>query len=166
MSPAAAFLAEFEHEIAITRRMLERVPAQHLDYRPHAKSADLGYLAMHIANQPSWGTAIMQETELDLATFRGPARPTSTAALLDELDRCAAAYRDALQSATPGSFAESWTLRMGSHVIVTLPRAAILRSLVMNHLIHHRGQLSVYLRLLDVPVPGTYGPSADEPFRP
>jgi uncharacterized damage-inducible protein DinB len=164
LSPAEVILAEFEHELASTRRMLERIPDQHLDYRPHAKSADLGFLGMHIAQQPDWGVAVLERSELDLLTLPSPPRATSARELVDQLERSAADFRASLGRATAESFLQPWTLRMGEQAIFTLPKAAVLRSMVMNHLVHHRGQLSVYLRLLDVPVPGIYGPSADEPF--
>lgn len=164
MSPAEVFLSEFEHELASTRRMLERVPDQHLDFRPHAKSATLGYLAQHIAQQPDWGVAVLDRDELDLTKLPSPSVPSSHREILDALEAAATRFCASLEKATAESFGAPWTLKMGDQVIFTLPKAAVLRSVVMNHLYHHRGQLSVYLRLLDVPVPGIYGPSADEPF--
>lgn len=153
---------ELDQEMANTRRMLERVPDDRLDYRPHEKSYTLLELASHIANLPNWATMTLESTELDLERPFDWQPPTSTDELLAEFDRTSAEARTALDAATAEDLTVPWTLRSGDHTIFTMPRAAVLRSFVLNHLIHHRAQLSVYLRLLDVPVPGMYGPSADD----
>lgn len=158
-----ALLLELKHEAASTRKILERVPTDKWDWKPHDRSMTLGRLASHMATIPDYMTLTLTTDELDFAegTYR-PATPTSTETLLDVFN---ASYEKALQT-LEGTNDETlqgmWSLKNGGHTIFTLPRMAALRSFVMNHLIHHRGQLSVYLRLLDVPVPGMYGPSADD----
>jgi uncharacterized damage-inducible protein DinB len=161
------FLPEYDHELATTRRLLERVPEAHFGWAPHSKSMTLGRLVMHIANIPFWLSAALKETSYDLAAGKdkeaGPEEPpASRDALLKEFDVKAAAARAVLANATDAEMLAQWTLKSGSHEIFTLPRTAVVRSFVMNHLIHHRGQLSVYLRLKDVPLPAIYGPTADE----
>lgn len=157
-----ALLPELDQEIASTRRMLERVPNDRLDFRPHEKSYSLLELASHISNLPSWAPMTLTTTELDLDQSFDRKVPTTTEEIVAELDRNAAEARTAIEKATPDDLGVPWTLRMGEQVFFTMPRAAVLRSFVLNHLIHHRAQLGVYLRLLDVPVPGMYGPSADD----
>lgn len=159
---ADAPLPEFDHEMTNTRKMLERVPDDRLDYRPHEKSYTLLELASHVSNLPTWATMTLASTELDLEQPFDREPPRTTEELLAEFDRTSSEARTALDAATADALTVPWTLRSGEHEIFTLPRAAVLRSFVLNHLIHHRAQLSVYLRLLDVPVPGMYGPSADE----
>ena len=158
-----AALADLQHEIATTR-LLERVPDEHLDWKPHPKSVSLGGLAVHLVNLPHWSTMILQQDELDVAA-PGPPRsegPSGRDEVLRAFDDNAARLQSALESADAGALGEEWTLRRGDHVIFRQPRAAVLRGMGISHMIHHRGQLSVYLRLLDVPVPPIYGPSADE----
>ena len=155
-------LAEYDHEIATTRKLLARISDDRLAWRPHAKSMALGELATHLSNLPHWAAAILNDTSFDLAS--GPpnlAAFGSRAAVLDHFDRTAASARAALDK-TDAEFMAPWTLKRGGHELFTMPRVATFRSFVLSHLIHHRGQLSVYLRLLDVPVPAIYGPSADE----
>ena len=163
MSISQSFLSELEYELPSTRKVLERVPQERLDWRPHAKSYSMGDLATHVANLPTWGILILQQPELDLAsTWRMDAIRSGTE-LLAFFDKNAQDMRAALELATDADFMEPWTLRMGEKKIFTMPRVAVYRSTVMNHLIHHRAQLTVYLRLNDVPVPSIYGPTADEP---
>jgi uncharacterized damage-inducible protein DinB len=160
-----SLLAEYDHELATTRRVLERVPESAFSWKPHDKSMSLGQLAGHVANIPYWLTATLAAPFYDFATpdpNRGDDKPGSAAALLREFDTRVAAARAALSNASDAEMTAPWSLKNGGHVIFTLPRAAAIRSFVMNHLIHHRGQLSVYLRLNNVPVPSIYGPSADE----
>lgn len=158
------FVAELEHEAAITRRLLERVPDDRLDFKPHEKSMTLARLSGHIAEMPLWGTMTLTADELDLSapsdleSFVAPGREE----LLARFDREVETFRGAARGRTDAELGEDWTLRQGERVLLAMPRAAVLRSWVLNHLVHHRGQLSVYLRLLDVPVPAIYGPSADE----
>ena len=158
-----ALIPEFKYEAASTRKMLEKVPFEKADWKPHEKSYTLARMAGHVAEILQWMTATLTTNELDFAKGEyKPFFPTSKDELLNLFDNV---YQDALsnlEQATDETLKGSWTLKRGDHVIFTLPRIAALRSFVMNHLIHHRGQLSVYLRLLDVPVPGMYGPSADE----
>jgi uncharacterized damage-inducible protein DinB len=154
-------LAEFDHEMGSTRRLLERVPDGRYDWAPHDKSMKLGRLASHIADVPSWLPAVAGRSELDFKTHT-QTRAVTTAELVAAFDRNLETGRTALAAVPDDTWSEPFTLRAGDHVVFTLPRKVAIRSFVLNHLIHHRGQLSVYLRLLDVPVPGMYGPSADE----
>ena len=166
MSIAQSVLPEFDHEMASTRKALERVPADKASWKPHPKSFTLGDLAAHISNLPSWTVYTLRDRELDLNPPGGQPwkSPTfeSTEATLKRFDENVAAARAAIEKARDADFDLSWTLKSGGHEIFTMPRVVVLRSFVLNHLIHHRGQLTVYLRLNDVPVPGLYGPSADE----
>jgi uncharacterized damage-inducible protein DinB len=123
----------------------------------------MAWLAGHLANLPTWATMTINQDSFDLAApFDRPPEPTSARQILDTFDKNVAAARAAIQGATDGQLMAAWSLRNGDHVIFTLPRIAVLRTMVMNHIIHHRGQFTLYLRLNDVPVPGLYGPSADE----
>ena len=158
-------LPEFDHEMGATRRLLERVPEADLAWRPHERSFPLGHLAAHIANIPTWVGIAMDGTELDAAVAgesARPAPPTSVAELLQRFDDNVRKARAKIDEQTDPAFSVPWTLKNGEHVMFTMPKASVLRTFVMNHLIHHRGQLSVYLRLRDVPLPSIYGPTADE----
>lgn len=158
-----AALGDLERELATTRRVLDRVPDAHLDWRPHEKSMTLGGLATHIANLLSWQQAILHAEEYDFATAPPPRRSLpSRDEVLALFDENAEALKGGLAESDDARLRERWTLRHGEHVIVEAPRAAVLRSTILSHIIHHRGQLTVYLRLLDVPVPPVYGPTADE----
>jgi uncharacterized damage-inducible protein DinB len=161
MAFADTFLPEFDHEMKTTRSLLERVPFENAAWKPHDKSTGLGALASHIANLAGFGDLIVNADE---RTFGGGERPkvfNNTAELLAAFDDGSARSRSAIQGLKDDKLATPWTLRAGDQVIFTLPRAAVLRSLLMNHIIHHRGQLSVYLRLNNVPLPSIYGPTAD-----
>jgi uncharacterized damage-inducible protein DinB len=164
MSAIEAFTREFENEAATTRRVLERVPNDKLTWKPHPKSMSLGELALHTAGAPSviCGWACAGET-----TFTGektPA-PSSTAEILAAHDAGVQAVKDGLASIGDEGLSAMWTAKAGGATLMQMPKAALVRALMLNHWIHHRGQLSVYLRLLDVSVPSIYGPSADEnPF--
>ena len=166
MTIAAALLPEFDSEMAATRRVLERVPEAHADWRPHEKSWPLGGLAIHLANIPFWLSMTLERDELDLEPPDGPALEspvfTTAADALARFDANVADARTRLAAASDAALGAPWSLKKGGHIAFTLPRVACVRSFVMNHTIHHRGQLTVYLRLLDVPVPPTYGPSADD----
>lgn len=166
MAISQMILPEFDHEMANTRKTLERVPDDKFDWKPHEKSTTLGGLATHLSNIPSWTKNTFEANELDLAPEGQPAprleQAKSTAELLETFDQNVASARAALESATDDKWMDKWSLLMGGKNIFTLPRAAVMRGFVMNHMIHHRAQLGVYLRLLDVPVPSIYGPSADE----
>ena len=163
MTLAAQLLAELDHEMKNTRRVLERLPLERGDFRPHPKSKPLAELAHHVARLAGWGARIFESPELDLAGPRAaePMR-TAVAPLLADFDARVAATRAALAAASDESALAPWTLRRGEHALFTLPRLVAMRFVVLNHVIHHRAQLALYLRLLDVPVPGLYGPSADE----
>jgi len=160
-----ALLPEYDHEMGTTRRLLERVPEADLGWKPHEKSFSLGQLASHIANIPHWLDATCDFTVFDLATIGDDARPkepTSIADLLKTFDENVKKGRQKIDAQTDAAMFAQWTMKQGEHEILTMPRVAVLRSFIMNHLIHHRGQLSVYLRLRHVPIPAIYGPSADE----
>ena len=163
LSPMQLATGDLEHELVTTRRMLERAPEEHFAWKPHEKSMSLGALAGHIANLLWWQTMMLQQDEFDMAAPQPPrTAPESRAALLQEFDEKAAVLREALAQTDEAALAQPWTLRSGDHVIFTQPRVAVLRGFGISHMVHHRGQLSVYLRLLDVPVPPSYGPTADE----
>ena len=163
MEPAAMMFGDLEHEIASTRRMLERVPGDRLDYRPHDKSYSLGELAAHIANIPNWMMTIVVQDDLDLETLPSERNaPKAPDEILADFDAAAARAQEAVKAAPAAAWGATWTLRSGGEVHFAMPRAAVLRSMGINHLVHHRAQLGVYLRMLDVAVPGMYGPSADE----
>ncbi|HET7436097.1 MAG TPA: DinB family protein [Thermoanaerobaculia bacterium] len=163
MPLAQVLLIEFDHEMATTRRLLERVPEDRADYRPHPKSFNLGDLAEHVAQLPYWGVLTVTGTELDLASANFPARRfEGTARLLEKLDANVAKAREAIGGASDDDLRVTWTLKRGGNTLLAMPRARILRTFMLNHHIHHRGQLSVYMRELDVPLPPMYGPTADE----
>lgn len=154
---------DLEQELATTRRMLERLPEEHLSWKPHEKSMSLGVLAAHLANLLFWQTMVLQDDAFDMAEPQPPRdAPVSRDALLREFDEKAAVLREALAQTDEVVLARPWSLKRGDHVLFTQPKAAILRTFGISHMVHHRGQLSVYLRLLDVPVPPSYGPTADE----
>ena len=167
MNPIApSLLPEFDHEMGTTRRLLVRVPEAELTWKPHDKSMSMGQLAGHLANLASWGTIILTSTAFDLATMprdRTPELPASVAALLATFDGKVAAARAELAPKTDAELMAMWTLKQDGEQVFTMPRISAFRSFVLNHTIHHRGQLSVYLRLKDVPLPSIYGPTADEP---
>lgn len=162
MAFSDTFLPEFDQEMKTTRSMLERVPMENGPWKPHTKSTALGALASHLANLAGFGAGIASQTEIDMAApgARRPDFPTKEA-LLAGFDANVTATRAAITKLTDMDLSSPWTLKNGEHVVFTLPRAAVLRTLMMNHIIHHRGQLSVYLRLNDVPLPSVYGPTAD-----
>jgi uncharacterized damage-inducible protein DinB len=162
MTIAETFLAELQHEAANTRKILALVPADKVDWTPHAKSFTLGKLAVHTADMHTWIGATVRDTELDFAKNGTQPVYTSTADLLATFDAAVADATAALQGVSDADMQVVWTLRMGEHVILAMPRAVVLRSFVFNHVVHHRAQLTVYLRMLDIPIPGLYGPSADE----
>jgi uncharacterized damage-inducible protein DinB len=160
MSIADVLLPEFDQEMATTRKLLERVPSDKGPWKPHPKSFALGHLAQLVATMPGWLTQTLRDTQLDLAKSRGYSFET-TETLVREFDRHVREARAALASTTDADFAVPWSLKMGDRVLFTSPRGTVVRSHI-NHLIHHRGQLTVYLRLNDVPLPSIYGPTADE----
>jgi uncharacterized damage-inducible protein DinB len=156
-----ALLPEFDHEMSVTRKVLERVPDDRLAWKPHAKSWSMGDLALHVANLPRWGVITLNQSELELDG--STAAPLgSRAGILAFFDRNVAETRAALVGRTDAELMAPWSLRKDGHTVFTMPKASVWRSFVMSHLVHHRAQLTVYLRLHDVPVPSIYGPSADE----
>ena len=159
-----ALLPEFDHEMGTTRRLLDRVPEGELAWKPHAKSMSLGELSAHLANLPAWGAAILESPMFDLDSLgnRRATLPESRAALLQDFDSKVATARARLAERTDAEMLAAWTLKKGGQVVFTMPRISAVRTFVMNHSVHHRGQLSVYLRLLEVPLPAIYGPTADE----
>lgn len=160
---ASALIAEMEQEAATTRKCLERVPADKFGWQPHEKSMTLGRIASHIAEMFAWTPPTMQNSELDFAKMDyKPFEPATTAELVEFLDKNVAEAIETLRGCDDAAFMENWTMRNGETVYFTMPKIAVMRSFVMNHIIHHRGQLSVYLRLNDISVPSIYGPSADE----
>ena len=160
MSQTAIPLKEFDEEMATTRRQLERVPSEKAEWKPHPKSFPMGHLAQLVAGMPGWITNALTESDLDLARQTGYSFE-KTETLLGVFDKRVAEARKALQSVTGASLSENWSLKMGPKVLMSLPRGEVARQ-NLNHLIHHRGQITVYLRLLDIPVPSIYGPTADE----
>jgi uncharacterized damage-inducible protein DinB len=160
MSLAQTFVAEFDQEMAITRRLLQRVPSDKAKWKPHEKSFAMGHLAQLVARMPGWNTLAMRDTALDLSGAPAYSYET-TDTLLAEFDRHVEEARAALVAAKDQDFGVPWTLKQGDRVFFTMPRGAVVRQNI-SHLIHHRGQLSVYLRLVDVPLPVIYGPTADE----
>ena len=161
MSISASFLPEYEHEMNTTRKFLERVPDEKWDWKPDPKSMTLGGLATHIAQMQAWGEATMKFPKYDLAGDKPP-KLGNKAAVLEAFDAGVAGFKAAMAAASDEAWMTGWSLTSGDHVIFAMPRVAAIRTLILNHTFHHRGQLSVYFRLLGVPVPGAYGPSADE----
>lgn len=157
-------LPEYDHEMGTTRRLLERVPQEDFAWKPHERSMSLGQLSGHLANIPTWCNTVLEGSVFDLAS-RGtdlrPREPASREALLSEFDTKVSAARACMAARSDPEFLTPWTLKNNGHEVFTLPKISALRSFVMNHSIHHRGQLSVYLRLRNIPLPNIYGPSAD-----
>jgi uncharacterized damage-inducible protein DinB len=167
MSMTAALLQEYENEAKTTRRVLERVPQDKLAWKPHPKSMSLGYLAMHIAHAQGFCASWTLHDTFDFAAARGdaPGEPSTVAEILAAHDKSVETVKQTLAKVGDGGLQQPWEAKMSGQTLMTMPKAAVVRNIVLNHIYHHRGQLSVYLRLLDVPVPSIYGPSADEnPF--
>jgi len=159
-----SLLPEFDREMGLTRRALERVPDSQFDWKPHPTSVTLGRLAEHLTEMPMWATTTMAQRELEATTQRSPDyRPPATrAAVLAQFDASYKTARGNLLNKTDAEFAAPWTLKNGGKEVFTAPKATVMRNFVLNHMIHHRGQLMVYFRMLGVPVPSIYGPSGDE----
>lgn len=162
MTVQELLLLEFGEEMAATRRMLERVPDASLGWKPHEKSMTLGRLASHVADLPNRCTAIVENDVLVRPAIPTPFVAGSAMEILEHFDKARAAAEPVLKGLQEEQLAAVWTLKLGERTVFELPRAMALRRVFMDHLIHHRGQLSVYLRLLDVAIPGMYGPSADD----
>lgn len=160
---SGALIAEMEQEAKVARTVLERIPADKFDWKPHEKSMSFGKLASHVAEMFGWTPPTLQQSELDFAKMDyKPFEPKTTDELVEYLDKTVDEAIETLKNTPDDVFLEDWTMRNGEQVYFTMPKAVVMRSFVMNHIIHHRGQLSVYLRLNDIPVPAIYGPSADE----
>ncbi len=161
-----ALIIELDMESAKTRKMLERVPEAKLDWKPHDKSMTLGRLAGHLAELPGWGEAILVQDEFDVAPPDAPPYQPPVLESVSEIvklfDSNIEKLRGAIRSTSDEAFMKPWTLKMGGKDLFTAPRIGVVRDMLFNHPVHHRGQLTVYLRLNDVPVPQTYGPTADE----
>lgn len=166
MSLIHSLIAEIELESSNTEKMLARVPAAQFDWRPHEKSMTLKQLATHVAHLAQWPGFILKTPFLDFAN-NNLERPVvnNTEDLLQLLQSGTTESIEALKSATTADFEQNWILRNGEHIILDMPRSAVIRRMALNHIYHHRAQLSVYLRLLNVPIPGMYGPSADDMAR-
>lgn len=169
MPMSAMILPEYDQEMATTRKVLARIPDNKLDWKAHEKSFTLRQIGSHLANLPTWVVLGLQQESFDMAPAGGPpAKSTaaeSVAHMLELFDQNVAKGRAAIEGASDATFGESWDLMSGGKTLMTVPKAVVIRSFMLNHSIHHRGQVTVYLRLLDLPVPAVYGPSADEsPF--
>ncbi len=162
MSIAQSLLPEFDQEMANTRKTLDRVPDNKLDYKPDPKSMSMGVLASHIAEMVGWLPSMMEGPELDIPPDFKPFLATSRKDLLDTFDKNVAGSRAALAAAGDQALMQEWSLKFGGNAMFSMPRIAVYRTMIMNHVIHHRAQLTVYFRLNGIPVPGLYGPSADE----
>jgi len=167
MTIGQSMLGEFDQEMQNTRKTLERVPDDKWNWKPHEKSGTIGWLAGHVATLPGWATMTINTTEFDYAPASGksdyqPPKTGNRSELLAAFDKESSAARAALASVSDQDLLKTWKLLAGGQEIFAMPRIAVLRGVVMNHLIHHRAQLTMYFRLLNIPVPGLYGPSADE----
>ena len=159
------FLGEFMQELESTRTVLDRIPEDRLTWKPHEKSMTAGQLGLHIANVPAGFAEILSVTEFPLPEFTENAQPESKQEILDALDAATEAIRKQLESMTDEEFHTTWHAVKDGTPVISIPKAGVARAFLLNHWYHHRGQLSVYLRMLDVPVPSVYGPTADEnPF--
>jgi uncharacterized damage-inducible protein DinB len=163
MTISQTMLPEFDEEMANTRKLLERVPEDKYAWKPHEKSMAMGRLASHVAELPNWALETMNRDVLELQPGQKPFIATSGAELLERFDTNRVAAREAIERASDEHLAQPWSLMYGGRTMFTMPRYRVLRAVVMNHMIHHRAQLGVYLRLNDVAIPGMYGPSADDP---
>ncbi len=167
MTIAESLLPEFDQEMANTRKVIARVPNGKSDWKPHPKSMALGYMAVHLARLSSWVNLILTQDDLDIGkmmkTFKMPEFESAeaTVATFDEVIKSA---RAAIAAAPDSEFFKPWSLKNNDVILFTLPKIGALRSLVFNHMLHHRGQMTMYLRLNDVPLPSLYGPTADEPM--
>jgi uncharacterized damage-inducible protein DinB len=165
MTIAQAMIAEFSNESKGTRKMLERLPEDKFTWKPHQKSMSLGELATHIAHIPHWAETILNDDQFDMSTADfNVEKQNSRQGILDYFDGKVEAFKKTLDGKSDEHLSKSWKLINEGHVAVDMPRAACLRAFIISHIIHHRGQLSVYLRENDVPLPALYGPSADEPM--
>ena len=161
---AAGLVRDFEAELPKTRALLEVVPEEHLDWKPHEKSMTLRQLAAHIAEAPTWLPSMIEGDEMDfegMADSYAPFSPKSTGELLEAFEANAKSFRSAIEGLDDAFLSRDWTMRKGAEVLMSDPRDRVIRTILIHHLAHHRGQLTVYLRLLNVAVPATYGSTAD-----
>ncbi|HMI55878.1 MAG TPA: DinB family protein [Gemmatimonadaceae bacterium] len=163
-TPLTLLFPDVDAELATTRRILKRVPDSQDDWRPHEKSMTLGWLATHIAQLPGFGILMLTLDEFEGASRGAPPQPANSAERVKMFDEVSAQLRTLLEQLTWDQAMSTWKLKFGDRVVREGPRAVMLRSAMITHLAHHRAQLGVYLRLLGIPIPGSYGPSADEPF--
>jgi uncharacterized damage-inducible protein DinB len=157
-----SLLPEFDEEMKNTRRLLECIPDGKLDYQPHPRSMSLARLASHVAQVPSWTKFTLDQEVLDMEPGSKPVILESRAELLQAFDQGVAEARQRISAASDDDWQKIWTFKVGGATVISMPRSAVMRSVIMNHLIHHRAQLGVFLRLNEVKIPGMYGPSADE----
>jgi uncharacterized damage-inducible protein DinB len=162
MTISEALLPEFDYEMANTKKILACVPEDKFTWKPHEKSMALGRLASHVAEMANWGDVVVRADKLELTPADKPFHASSRAELLETFDKYAKSAREAIAGASDEHLGKTWTLYYAGNPVLSQPRAGILRGMVMSHIIHHRGQLTVYLRLLNVKFPGMYGPSADD----
>ena len=162
MTIVEALLPEFDREMGLTRRLLERVPDAHLDWKPHPRSMTLGRLVEHLAQLPEWAALTLTQTGTDMGAPANHVPPATRAAVLTLFDQNVSKARAALSGRTDAELMAPWTLTAQGKEVFTMPKATVLRTFVLNHLVHHRGQLTVYLRLQDIALPSIYGPSGDE----
>lgn len=163
---SGGLLPEYDHEMAITRKHLERVRDEKLGWGPHDKSMTMGKLASHLTESVSWGPMMLNSDSMDFDSPEmqeyTPPNYESRAEILEKFDANVSSTREVLASKSDAEWMETWTMKKGDEVLMSMPKVAVVRGFLMNHNVHHRGQLSVYLRMCDIPVPQTYGPSADE----
>jgi uncharacterized damage-inducible protein DinB len=165
MTISETLLPEFDQEMATLRKLVDRVPEDKFSWKPHEKSMSLGRLAGHVSEMPQFASFIINQEKFEITSGQAPPfNPATKAELMAGLDKNVAEARAVIAGASDEHLGKAWSFLFGGNVVMELPRAAALRTVVMNHIIHHRGQLSVFLRLLNVPVPSIYGPSADEPI--
>lgn len=159
-------LPEFDHEMAVTRKLLARAPLEDADWKPHPRSMSLGTLASHLVDIPGWTPVILNNDFFDMGdeVDGATSKYSTTEAMLADFDRNVATARALVEAASDAQLSQPWSLKQNGEPLMTMPRLAVMRSFLFNHAIHHRGQLSVYLRLREVKVPSIYGPSADEPL--
>lgn len=157
-----AYAGEFNEEVQKTRKLLERVPEKNWDYKPHPKSMTLRQLASHVSDIPSWIVPTIEQDVLSMGDDFKPFVPNTTKELLEHFDKGVADANAALKKAKEEALGATWSFQFGGNTVFSAPRWQVLRGMVVNHLVHHRAQLGVYLRLNEVEIPGMYGPSADE----
>lgn len=162
MNLSEPIVAELQHEVATTKKMLERVPQDSLTWKPHEKSRTLGEIAAHIANLPGLFIATLNEDEFDRYAYKSATDTVPD--ILETFDKNISSALKVLKTQSDERLLTSWRYKYGEQEIFEMPRLAVIRAMALNHLIHHRGQLSVYLRMLNVPLPSVYGPTADEPL--